>query len=448
MKYPAYPKYKDSGVEWLGEVPEHWDVNKIKYVARLESGHTPDKQKEEYWTDCDIPWVSLNDSKQLASSDYINETTCQINRKGLENSSARILPARAVVFTRDATIGLAAITCRDMAVSQHVIAWICHLNFVIPEFLLLTIYAMQTYLDSFTFGSTIKTIGLPDVKKLRVPVPTISEQESIVKIVFNNRTKLDTLIAKKRELIDKLNEKRAALITRTVTRGLPPDAATAAGLDPHPKMKDSGVEWLGEVPEHWDVVRFSREIYIAEGQVNPEDEPFSSMLLIAPNHVESGTGKLVYKESASEQSAESGKYYCKSGDVVYSKIRPSLAKVTMAPEDCLCSADMYPLRGRRRLENKYIYWNLLSKWFIAWSILESDRVAMPKINRDSLSCCQLCAPPAFEQRAIAAYLDRETAAIDALVCKVETAIDRLQEYRAALITAAVTGQIDVREAVQ
>ena len=109
---------KDSGIGWLGRVPAHWSVERVKNVARLDGGHTPSKQVPEYWENCDIPWVSLNDSKQLVSADYIDKTVVMINEKGLANSSARMLPPGAVVFTRDATIGLAAITTRPMAVSQ------------------------------------------------------------------------------------------------------------------------------------------------------------------------------------------------------------------------------------------------------------------------------------------------------------------------------------------
>ncbi|WP_249744315.1 restriction endonuclease subunit S, partial [Serratia marcescens] len=101
---------KDSGVEWLGEVPEHWRVSRVKNFAKIESGHTPSKTKSEYWVNCIIPWVSLNDSKQLKDVDYIEDTTYKISELGMANSSAHLLPARAVVFTRDASIGLSAIT--------------------------------------------------------------------------------------------------------------------------------------------------------------------------------------------------------------------------------------------------------------------------------------------------------------------------------------------------
>ena len=111
---------KDSGVEWLGEIPAHWEVNRVKWVARMESGHTPDKKVDAYWDDGIIPWVSLNDTSRLKNQDYISDTEYCTNELGLKNSSARLLPPRSVVFSRDATIGLCAITERSMAVSQDI----------------------------------------------------------------------------------------------------------------------------------------------------------------------------------------------------------------------------------------------------------------------------------------------------------------------------------------
>ena len=208
---------RDSGVEWLGEVPAHWNVCRIKQVARQESGHTPDRKIEAYWVDCDIPWVSLNDSRQLKKVDYITETAFYLNEKGIENSSARKLPARCVVFTRDASIGLAAITTRVMAVSQHVIAWVCDEDNVIPEYLLLVFYAMKEELNRYTAGATLKTIGLTDVNKLMGAFPSIEEQEKIVKKVFLEREKLDLLIEKAELTVELLQERRTALISAAVT---------------------------------------------------------------------------------------------------------------------------------------------------------------------------------------------------------------------------------------
>ncbi|POA62820.1 restriction endonuclease subunit S [Pseudomonas sp. GW531-T4] len=208
---------KDSGVEWLGEVPTHWDVARVKNIAKLESGHTPSKEYPEYWEGGDIPWVSLNDSKQLKVVDYINETQYMITALGMNNSSARLLPARAVVFTRDATIGLAAITTRKMCVSQHLIAWICIETLMLPEYLLLVFYAMEEELGRFTFGATLKTIGMPDVRKLTTTVPPLTEQAEIVAEVNSKRDLISRLISEGENGIALLQERRSALISAAVT---------------------------------------------------------------------------------------------------------------------------------------------------------------------------------------------------------------------------------------
>lgn len=206
----------------------------------------------------------------------------------------------------------------------------------------------------------------------------------------------------------------------------------------YPQYKDSGVDWLGLVPEHWAVRRFHRCVYVAEGQVHPDNPLYSEMPLIAPNHVESGTGRLTGVVTASDQGAESGKYLCKAGDVVYSKIRPGLRKVCIAPMDCLCSADMYPLRAHSGLSNSFLYWSILSEQFSALAVIESQRVAMPKINRESLKSVVLVTPPSDEQVEVTSFLARETAKIDALVDEQRKLIELLKEKRQTVISDAVT----------
>lgn len=207
---------RESGVDWIGRVPSHWDVARIKQVAKLESGHTPSRSVPEYWIDCDIPWVSLNDTQRIAESDYIFETTYQINSLGLANSSARLLPPGSVVFTRDATIGLAAITGREMAVSQHLIAWVPS-DKIEASYLLRVFDAMRTYLDKFTFGATIKTIGMDDVRGLYTPLPPKAEQIRIVEEIGKRVSALAALRDNINQAIERLIEYRATLITDAVT---------------------------------------------------------------------------------------------------------------------------------------------------------------------------------------------------------------------------------------
>ncbi|TPK36404.1 hypothetical protein FJ867_14910 [Mesorhizobium sp. B2-5-3] len=207
---------KDSGVEWLGQVPEHWNVIRIKWIARMESGHTPDKKVVAYWEDCDIPWVSLHDTGYLKYNDYISETAQYVNELGLANSSARLLPTGVVVFSRDATIGRCAITTRPMAVSQHFIAWVPG-TMVTPEFLLYCLRSMTQELDRLTFGATVKTIGMPDVRGLTIGLPPIGEQIAIIEHVLNSCLEIDRLIRTAENVVALLQERRSALISAAVT---------------------------------------------------------------------------------------------------------------------------------------------------------------------------------------------------------------------------------------
>jgi len=207
---------KDSGVEWLGQVPAHWEIVRVKHVARLESGHTPSKRFPEYWEGGNINWVSLNDSKYLSSHDYISDTAMKITEAGLANSSARLLPSGSVVFTRDATIGLASITTKPMAVSQHLIAW-CPSEAILPLYLLRVFNVMKPFLDALTFGATIKTIGMADIGKLVAPVPPLAEQARIVEFIEHELGKYNTLTAEAERTIVLLRERRAALISAAVT---------------------------------------------------------------------------------------------------------------------------------------------------------------------------------------------------------------------------------------
>ena len=268
---------------------------------------------------------------------------------------------------------------------------------------------------------------------LRVPVVSRGLQTRIADYLDTETARIDALIDRKQRFIDLLLEKRTALITHAVTKGLNPDV----------ELKDSGAQWIGRVPSHWEVMAFRRCCRIAGGQVDPTQDPYADMVMIAPDHIESKTGRVLVLETAREQGAISGKYEAFPGDVIYSKIRPALAKACLVEDHWLCSADMYPVSTDDGVEAAFLLYWMLSGPFTALTSLESMRVAMPKVNRDTLGASPMPVPPMSEQTAVVEYLNEALASTDELVDKTQRSIDLLREYRTALISAAVTGQIDI-----
>ena len=210
-------------------------------------------------------------------------------------------------------------------------------------------------------------------------------------------------------------------------------------LRPYAAYRDSGVDWLGKVPLHWTLKKWRYCCRVTQGQVPPDDVLYRDRIMIAPNHIESGTGRILFTETAEEQGAASGKYLVKPGDIIYSKIRPGLNKACIATGHWLCSADMYPVAiSTSEMMPRYLLYLILSEPFVRRMVDESMRVAMPKVNRETVADCPLLIPSLKEQQDIVRYLDEATARISGLVVKKERLIELLQEKRAALITQAVT----------
>jgi type I restriction enzyme, S subunit len=216
-------------IRWIEEVPLGWQVPRIKHVATLESGHTPDKKVPAYWENCAIPWVSLNDTNQLLTTDYIEETAFQVNDLGIKNSSARLLPQGTVFFSRDATIGRCGIAAKPMACSQHFIGWVCGPK-LLPEYLLHVLRSMGDELERLTMGATLKTIGMDDVKTLSMPLPPLGEQKRIVRVVRELRSKTSDVETQTLAFVERLREYRSSLISAAVTGQL--DLSTSEATTP------------------------------------------------------------------------------------------------------------------------------------------------------------------------------------------------------------------------
>lgn len=432
MSLPRYPEYKKTGSTWLGEVPRHWEVQPCRAFVVEQTQKNEGAANQNYLSlMANVGIIPYEEKGDVGNKKPEDLGKCKLVSKG-----------DLVINSMNYGIGSYGLSELSGVCSSVYIVLRPRLDCVKARFAfrIFENRDFQKYAQSFGNGilEHRSAINWDMLKSIPVGLPPVEEQEAILTFLDQETAKIDALISEQEKLITLLAEKRQATISHAVTKGLNPQAPT----------KDSGVEWLGEVPEHWAVLTFQRCVYVAEGQVNPEDELYRSMILIAPNHVESRTGRLIALETAEEQSAESGKYLCEAGDVIYSKIRPALRKVCIAPEVCLCSADMYPLRGNSELTNEFLFWFILSEQFSAWAVLESDRVAMPKINRESLKSVWLACPPVDEQESISDFLANETVRFDNLAHEAGRGIALLKERRSALISAAVTGKIDVRQAIQ
>lgn len=427
MSLPRYSTYRDSGVAWLGSTPQHWAVVQSRRYF---------KDRNERARESDRQLTASQKHGMLYQADFMQMEGQKVTQVILGADILKhVEPNDFVISMRSFQGGLEWCGLQGCMSSAYVALtpsesiyppFFAHLFKSAPY-----IQALQATTNLVRDGQALRYSNFAQVP---LPLMPLDEQRAIATFLDHETAKIDALIAEQEKLIALLAEKRQATISHAVTRGLNPDAP----------MKDSGVPWLAEVPAHWEVMTFQRCVQVQEGQVDPESPPYCDMVLVAPNHVESGTGRLLYQETAAEQSAESGKYVCKAGDVIYSKIRPALRKVCIAPFECLCSADMYPLRGDLRLRNSFLRWFMLSEPFSALAVLESERVAMPKINRESLKAVWLPLPPLGEQDVIDEVVSRETLRIDALSAAADQAIGLLRERRSALIAAAVNGQIDVR----
>jgi type I restriction enzyme S subunit len=302
-------------------------------------------------------------------------------------------------------------------------------------------------------GATFRALNLGPLAETRIPSPPRAQQLAIASFLDRETAKLDALVEKKSALVEKLAEKRSALISRVVTRGLPPEAART-GLDPHPKLKPSGVEWLGKVPEGWGVAPLMRLTNKARpimyGIVLPGPDVNEGVPIVKGGDVKPGRLTL---ESLCRTTVEIESGYVRSrlktDDIVFS-IRGSIGEAELVPEEISganLTQDAARISHSDEVDPVWLLYALKTHDLIDPLLALSLGAAVRGVNIRDLKRVKLPKPPLPEQHAVAAYLDRETAKIDALVAKVETAILRLQEYRAALITAAVTGKIDVRGAV-
>ena len=297
-------------------------------------------------------------------------------------------------------------------------------------------------------GVSYPAINPAKIGDLPIPLPPLDEQCAIAAFLDRETERIDSLVAMKRQLIERLQEYRTALITRTVTCGLPPEAAGTADLEPSPRLKSSGVEWLGDVPEHWTATRLRFVASINDETLSDTEDPLRPISYVDIGSVDPVAGVVHSDDLVFEDAPSRARRLVQDGDTIVSTVRTylrAIAPVRSPPSDMVVSTGFAVIRPLN-MDPGFISWTLREYGFVEEVVACSTGVSYPAINPAKIGDLPIPLPPLVEQRAIATFLNCETERIDALCERAETAIERLKEHRTALITAAVTGKIDVREA--
>jgi type I restriction enzyme S subunit len=424
MNFPKYETYKDSGVQWLGEVPTHWRVERNLGVF--------DERKECNQPDKEL--LSVTVGKGIIRQ---SEITIKKDSSNEDKSKYKVVQIGDLAYNKmRAWQGAVGISAYDGIVSPAYVV-------LTPRNPKLSKYFHYLYRNQlFITEANRLSYGLcDDMNSLRYehfkgsysPIPPDGELDRIVAFLDTKTAEIDALIAKKDRQIQLLDEQKAIRINQAVTRGLSPDVT----------LKPSGIEWIGDIPEHWQVKRFRYCATIRGGLADPRREPFLSMILIAPDHVRSGTGQILDLQTAEAQGADSGKYLVEQGDLIYSKIRPALRKACIAPRRCLCSADMYAIHTEAFLDKHFLLAFMLGESFTKVAVDAAMRVAMPKVNREALADIPLPLPPLNEQNLITNHLNTIEQRKVAVETSLQKQIKSLKTLRSTLIAHAVTGKIKV-----
>ena len=439
MKHSAYPKYKPSGVEWLGDVPENWEVKRLKNAFNIFNGSTPESSKEEYW-DGDIVWITPEDLGNN-SNKTISDSRRKITEPGYADIGATIVPRFSIIISTRAPIGHIAVTEVPSCTNQGCRSLVPKRN-ISSDFYYYYLLTSKDNLNSIGKGTTFIELGNQGLGSYSIPIPPFPEQQAIATFLDRETERIDSLIGKKKKFVELLKEKRTALISRAVTKG----------LNPKVKMKHSGVEWLGDVPEHWQIKKIKHMTKVISKGTTPSTEGFEIIeegeirFIKAENLVENNLSYTPEFFIDNKTNSALSRSILEENDVLIVIAGATIGKVAVLEKSFLpanTNQAVCFIRLKERNLSKLVWYYMQSNIMKQMIAITSVQSAQPNISMGLLKELVYPLPSRPEQQAIIEFLDQETGKIDDLIVKVETAIEKLKEYRTALISAAVTGKIDV-----
>ena len=442
-QFKAYPKYKDSGVEWLGEVPNNFSCIKLKQLAigNLKYGANEAAEQE-----------NKEHPRYIRITDIKEDGTLNIETfKSLPPDIAEpyLLSNNDILFARSgATVGktfkyscLWGICC----FAGYLIKISINTKYANTDYIFyyLNSYSYWEYILSNQSQSTIQNVNAEKYANFTIAVPNIDEQERIVSYLNLETAKIDALIAKQEKLIELLEEQRKSVISHAVTKG----------LDPNAPMKDSGVEWLGKVPEHWKISNIKRSTYLKgrvgwKGLTSNEFEVNSFAYLVTGTDFKQKYVNWSSCYQINESRYEDDPYIqLKNGDLLMTKDGTigKLAIVKNLNKSACLNSGIFLIRPEKYYLTEFMYWVLNSNAFNLFFVMNTTGSTILHLYQNVFERFVFSYPNFKEQERIVSYLNLETTKINTLITKQKRLIEKLKEYRASVISHAVTGKIDVRE---
>ncbi len=448
-KYEPYPEYRDSGVEWLGKIPAHWEVKKLKYLCSKSAIYGANAAADSY-SESGIRFLRTSDIDD--NGNLIDDNPVHIDPTSVQDYR---LVSGDLLVSRSGTIGRSFLYDNtqhgECAYAGYLVRFVPNKKLV-PKFAFYFTKSatFQDWLQVSVIQSTIGNVNGQKYANMPMPTAEVTEQQAIADFLDRETARIDELIARKQRLIELLQEQRTALITRAVTKGINPDVP----------MKDSGVEWLGEIPANWEVKKLKYVVVTNPGAI--KSGPFGSQILTSEM---SGSDVKVYNQrNVVDQDFDAGENYITQakylelssftvyvGDILITT-RGTIGRCAIVPQQAPLGI-LHPCLMRIQPDIKKILSNYLkiiiqdSALFYSQLQYFSNATTIDVVYTDTLKNIKIPLPPPTEQLAIIDFFNQETARIDSLVDRINRAVEKLQEYRSALITAAVTGKIDVRQHV-
>lgn len=434
-----YTKYKPSGIEWLGDIPKHWEVSKIKWLTQVKRGASPRPIDNPIYFDIngEFSWVRIADVS--ASKRYLSKTKEKLSELGASLSVKRY--PNDIFISIAGTVGKPIITKIKCCIHD---GFVYFPNLKInAEFLYYLFITGLPYKGLGKMGTQLN-LNTETVGTISIPIPNSKEIFKIANFLDYKTAKIDRFIRKQKQLIKLLNEQKAGIINHAVTKG----------LDQNVKMKDSGIEWLGDIPEHWEVVKLTGVCDLVRGNSSfKKDELLSNGKYVALQY---GKTYKVNEVDEKYQFYINDEFYKVSqivnyGDVIFISTSETIKDLghsvfynrsdlgLLGGEQILLKPKNDIVNGKYLCYSSKIFANELKKY--------ATGVKVYRFNINDLKTIYTTVPPIQEQQQIVSHIETETAKLNQTIATIEKEIALVQEYKTALIAEAVTGKIDVRNYV-